>query len=168
MHTEDGFEESDPEKQRFVLLAVARIMPAESELYLNGANIVTEIHDTLARMQQIVERIHAGQWRGFSGQPVDTIVNIGVGGSDLGPLMASTALADTRGTETHPLEIIFVSTMDGSQIAEHLDSFNKLEETSITKGKREIPPADWIRTRYQEKAEEQGRGAKFFNFINEK
>ena len=105
-------------------LHTALRLPAGSELFLDGANIVTDIQDTLARMEQIVERIHAGQWRGFSGQPVDTIVNIGVGGSDLGPLMASSALADTRGAETHPLEIIFVSTMDGSQIAEHLDSLN--------------------------------------------
>jgi glucose-6-phosphate isomerase len=105
-------------------LHTALRLPADSELVVDGSNIVTGIHDTLARMQQIVERIHAGQWRGFSGRPVDTIVNIGVGGSDLGPFMASKALADIRLTGVCDLEIIFVSTMDGSQIAEHLDTLN--------------------------------------------
>ena len=110
-------------EQRPALHSALRL-PAGSELVLDGVNVVDEVQHTLDRMQQIVERVHAGQWRGYSGQPVDTIVNIGVGGSDLGPLMASTALADTHGAETHPFEIIFVSTMDGSQIAEHLDSLN--------------------------------------------
>jgi glucose-6-phosphate isomerase len=68
--------------------------------------------------------VHAGQWRGYSGLPVDTIVNIGVGGSDLGPFMASRALTDARVEGARKLEIIFVSTMDGSQIAERLGSLN--------------------------------------------
>jgi glucose-6-phosphate isomerase len=105
-------------------LHTALRLPADSELFVDGVNIVTGIHDTLARMQQIVERIHAGQWRGFSGRPVDTIVNIGVGGSDLGPFMASKALSDERLSGARKLKIIFVSTMDGSQIAEHLDTLN--------------------------------------------
>ena len=71
-------------------------LPAEGELSLNGNNIVPDIHETLQSMEQIVSRIHAGQWQGYSGLPVDTIVNIGVGGSDLGPLMASKALSDWR------------------------------------------------------------------------
>ena len=105
-------------------LHTALRLPADSELVVGGENVAAEVHDTLARMQQIVERIHAGQWRGFSGRPVDTIVNIGVGGSDLGPFMTSRALTDARVPGARKLEIIFVSTMDGSQIAEHLDSLN--------------------------------------------
>jgi glucose-6-phosphate isomerase len=91
---------------------------------VDGEDIVSGIHDTLGRMEQIVNRIHTGQWRGFSGRPVDTIVNIGVGGSDLGPFMASKALSDASVPGAKTLKIIFVSTMDGSQIAEHLDSLN--------------------------------------------
>jgi glucose-6-phosphate isomerase len=105
-------------------LHTALRLPADSELILNGENIVSHIHETLGRMEQIVERIHAGQWRGFSGRPVDTIVNIGVGGSDLGPFMTTKALADARVRGARKLETIFVSTMDGSQIAERLDSLN--------------------------------------------
>ena len=101
-------------------LHTALRLPPDGELNLDGNNIVADIHDTLARMEQIVNRIHAGQWRGYSGLPVTTIVNIGVGGSDLGPFMASKALADWRQATAHQLEIFFVSTMDGSQLVDHL------------------------------------------------
>jgi hypothetical protein len=105
-------------------LHTALRLPADNELRLNGNNIVHDIHETLLRMDEIVERIHAGQWRGYSGLPVDTIVNIGVGGSDLGPFMASKALSDWRLPAARKLQIIFVSTMDGSQLVDHLGSMN--------------------------------------------
>jgi glucose-6-phosphate isomerase len=105
-------------------LHTALRLPADNQLLVDGEDIVSGIHDTLGRMEQIVNRVHAGQWRGFSGRPVDTIVNIGVGGSDLGPFMASKALTDPQAPGATQLEIIFVSTMDGSQIVEHLDSLN--------------------------------------------
>jgi len=105
-------------------LHTALRLPPDSQLSVDGTDIVSDIHHTLARMQQIVERVHAGQWRGYSGLPVDTIVNIGVGGSDLGPFMASKALTDARVEGARKLEIIFVSTMDGSQIAERLGNLN--------------------------------------------
>ncbi len=105
-------------------LHTALRLPEGSELTLDGTNIVDGIHDTLLRVQHIVERVHAGQWRGYSGMPVNTIVNIGVGGSDLGPFMASKALADMRRPEARGLKIFFVSSMDGSQIADRLETFN--------------------------------------------
>ena len=105
-------------------LHTALRLPGDSELTLNGTNIVAGIQHTLGRMQHLVERVHAGQWRGYSGMPVDTIVNIGVGGSDLGPLMASKALAEVHRTKAHRLEVFFVSTMDGSQLADRLKNFN--------------------------------------------
>jgi glucose-6-phosphate isomerase len=105
-------------------LHTALRLPAGSKLSLNGGNVVTGIQDTLARMQQIVERIHAGQWRGYSGLAVNTIVNIGVGGSDLGPYMATHALAHARAPGAQRLSIHFVSTMDGSQIVDILDKLN--------------------------------------------
>ncbi|MCP4333936.1 MAG: glucose-6-phosphate isomerase [Gammaproteobacteria bacterium] len=105
-------------------LHTALRLPADSELSLHGVNIVRGIHETLERMEQIVMRIHAGQWRGYSGMPVDAIVNIGVGGSDLGPFMASKALAEGRVKGMRGLQMIFVSTMDGSQIADRLNTLN--------------------------------------------
>ena len=105
-------------------LHTALRLPRDSRLALNGEDIVHGIHETLERMEQIVTRVHAGQWRGYSGRPVDTIVNIGVGGSDLGPFMAAKALADLRAPGARGLKMFFVSTMDGSQIADRLDSLN--------------------------------------------
>jgi len=105
-------------------LHTALRLPADSELNLNGKNIVDGIHETLARMEKIVNRVHAGQWRGYSGLPVTTIVNIGVGGSDLGPFMASKALSDWQLPTTKNIDLIFVSTMDGSQLDEHLGNLN--------------------------------------------
>ena len=107
-------------------LDTALRMPPGSELDLENdeINIVQDVHETLANMEQIVTRIHAGQWRGYSGLPVKTIVNIGVGGSDLGPFMASKALSDWRLPVARQLDIHFVSTMEGSQLVDHLGSMN--------------------------------------------
>lgn len=66
-------------------LHTALRQPQGSELLLDGHNIVDDVQANLAHMSDIVNRIHSGQWRGYSGLPIDTIVNIGVGGSDLGP-----------------------------------------------------------------------------------
>ena len=105
-------------------LHTALRLPAGSELAVNGDNVVESIQQTCARMAQIVEQIHTGQWHGYSGLPVKTIVNIGVGGSDLGPFMACKALSDWRQPAARELDIFFVSTMDGSQLVDHLDDMN--------------------------------------------
>ncbi len=98
--------------------------PPDSELKLGNKNIIDGIHKTLARMEQIVNRIHAGQWRGYSGLPITTVVNIGVGGSDLGPFMASKALSGWRQFKARKLGIFFASTMDGSQLDDNLGDFD--------------------------------------------
>ncbi len=67
-------------------------------------------------MEQLVNRIHQRQWRGFDGSPIQNIVNIGVGGSDLGPLMCCKALTEWGPEEAQKLNIHFVSSMDGSQL----------------------------------------------------
>ncbi|MEM7563570.1 MAG: hypothetical protein AAF353_11050 [Pseudomonadota bacterium] len=69
-------------------LHTALRLPSDSQFILDGSDIVPDIQYNLERMENTVNRVHARQWRGFSGLPVDTIVNIGVGGSDLGPYMA--------------------------------------------------------------------------------
>ena len=71
-------------------------------------------------MYQLVEKIHAGQCRGSTGEVIQDVVNIGVGGSDLGPLMVNHALSDYKVKTTKPLKVHFVSTMDGSQLSELL------------------------------------------------
>lgn len=78
------------------------------------------VTDQLDRMYQLVEKIHSGQYRGVTGEVITDVVNIGVGGSDLGPLMATYALSDFKVVTEKPLGIHFVSTMDGSQLSELL------------------------------------------------
>lgn len=84
------------------------------------AAVVTQ----LTHMQELVTRIRGGQWRGVSGEAITDVVNIGVGGSDLGPLMTSYALAGFNEPGAAPLRVHFASSMDGSQIADLRGTLN--------------------------------------------
>ncbi|ENU18492.1 glucose-6-phosphate isomerase [Acinetobacter bohemicus ANC 3994] len=79
-----------------------------------------QVHQQLDRMYALVDKLHAGQYRGATGEVIQDVVNIGVGGSDLGPLMVSHALSDYKVKTVKPLAVHFVSTMDGSQLSELL------------------------------------------------
>ena len=79
-----------------------------------------QVHVQLDRMYALVEQIHAGQYRGCTGEVIQDVVNIGVGGSDLGPLVVSHALSDFKVETKKPLGVHFVSTMDGSQLSDLL------------------------------------------------
>lgn len=76
-----------------------------------------QVHEQLQRMFALVEKIHAGQCRGATGEVIQDVVNIGVGGSDLGPLMVTRALSDFKQNTSKPLHVHFVSTIDGSQLS---------------------------------------------------
>ncbi|MEN8335219.1 glucose-6-phosphate isomerase [Acinetobacter pittii] len=82
--------------------------------------LTKQVHLQLERMYVLVEKIHAGQYRGATGEVIQDVVNIGVGGSDLGPLMVTHALSDFKVQTEKPLNVHFVSTMDGSQLSEKL------------------------------------------------
>ena len=84
------------------------------------AELSKQVHEQLDRMYQLVDQIHAGQYRGCTGEVIQDVVNIGVGGSDLGPLMVTHALSDFKVATAKPLSVHFVSTMDGSQLSELL------------------------------------------------
>lgn len=105
-------------------LHMALRMPEEADFQLEGQNVSSDVQANLNKMGEIVERIHSGQWRGYSGRPVNTVVNIGVGGSDLGPLMACHALLQYEPPEAENIEVEFVSTIDGSQLATLLDDLD--------------------------------------------
>ena len=82
--------------------------------------LAERVQQQLQRMYALVEKIHAGQYRGATGEVIQDVVNIGVGGSDLGPLMATHALSDFKVKTAKPLHVHFVSTMDGSQLSDLL------------------------------------------------
>ena len=92
-------------------------LPKDDQEY---PELAEQVHQQLDRMYQLVEKIHAGQCRGATGEVIQDVVNIGVGGSDLGPLMVSHALSDYKVSTAKPLKVHFVSTMDGSQLSDLL------------------------------------------------
>ena len=76
------------------VLHVALRMPPGTELVVDGQDVAGDVHAVLAKMGELSDRIRSGSWTGATGQRIDAVVNIGIGGSDLGPAMATEALAD--------------------------------------------------------------------------
>ncbi len=95
-----------------------RVVPSSATATMS---LAPQVNEQLTRMDKLVSKLHAGQWRGVTGEPITDVVNIGVGGSDLGPLMATRALEDSACQDVHPLRLHFVSTMDGSQVSHLLN-----------------------------------------------
>lgn len=93
---------------------------ADEHILVAGHDVVPDIHASLARMDHMVARIHSRQWRGWSGRAITDVVNIGVGGSDLGPFMACCALGEFGATAAQELRLHFASSIDGTQIADLL------------------------------------------------
>lgn len=90
----------------------------ENEQYLvDGNNVVSDVHKVLKQMESFCAKIHSGAWKGYTGKSIKYIVNIGIGGSDLGPVMVTEAL---RPYWKEGIQTYFVSNIDGTHIAETL------------------------------------------------
>ena len=94
-------------------------------IYSDGKDVMPEVLSVLAQMKTFCAKIHSGEWRGYTGKPIRYIVNIGIGGSDLGPVMVTEALKPYWKQNMQPY---FVSNVDGTHIAETLKKVNP-EET---------------------------------------
>ncbi len=90
---------------------------ANTPVLVDGMDVMPEVNAVLAQMERFAGRVIAGEWRGYTGKPVKDIVNIGIGGSDLGPVMVTEALKAYR--QPH-LRAHFVSNVDGTHMAETL------------------------------------------------
>ena len=101
-------------EDRAVLHAALR-MPRERSLLVDGVDVVKEVHATLDRMSAFAERVRSGEWTGHTGKPIRNVVNVGIGGSDLGPTMAYEAL---RHFSRREMAFRFVSNVDGTDFAE--------------------------------------------------
>lgn len=101
-------------EQRAVLHTALRASRGE-RLLVDGIDVVDEVHAVLDRMSAFSEQIRSGTWRGHTGQRIRNVINIGIGGSDLGPVMAHEAL---RYYSQRDLDIRFVSNVDGAALAE--------------------------------------------------
>ena len=97
------------------VLHVALRMPASASLVVDGTDVVREVHDVLNRMTDFANRVRGGQWTGHTGKRIRNVVNIGIGGSDLGPVMAYEAL---RHYSARDLTFRFVSNVDSTDFVE--------------------------------------------------
>jgi glucose-6-phosphate isomerase len=97
------------------VLHVALRAPKGQSIIVDGKNVVPEVHAVLDKMADFANRIRSGQWKGYSGRPIRNVVNIGIGGSDLGPVMAYEAL---RYYSDRTLTFRFVSNVDGTDFVE--------------------------------------------------
>ena len=97
------------------VLHVALRAPAGERMFLDGTDVVPEVQAVLGRMAAFCDQVRSGAWRGASGRPIRNVINIGIGGSDLGPVMAYEAL---RHYSRRDMTFRFVSNVDGTDFAE--------------------------------------------------
>ena len=114
------------------VLHVALRMPRSDTLVVDGVDVVAEVHAVLDRMAAFSERVRSGAWTGYTGQPIRTVVNIGIGGSDLGPVMAYEAL---RAYSRRDLGFRFVSNVDATDFVEATRDLDPAETLFIISSK---------------------------------
>ncbi len=114
------------------VLHVALRMPRASSLVVDGVDVVREVHVVLDKMTTFAERIRSGEWTGHTGQRIRNVVNIGIGGSDLGPVMAYEAL---RFYSRRDLTLRFVSNVDATDFVEAVRDLDAAETLFIVSSK---------------------------------
>lgn len=114
------------------VLHIALRMPKGRSLIVDGQDVVAEVHQVLDRMSAFSDRVRSGDWTGHTGKRIRNVVNIGIGGSDLGPVMAYEAL---RHYADPDLSFGFVSNIDGTDFAETTKDMNPEETLFIVSSK---------------------------------
>jgi glucose-6-phosphate isomerase len=114
------------------VLHVALRAPRGATIMVDGENVVPKVHEVLDRMAAFANRIRTGEWTGYTGKPIRNIVNIGIGGSDLGPVMAYEAL---RHYSDRDLTFRFVSNVDSTDFAEAVHDLDAEETLFIVSSK---------------------------------
>ena len=107
-------------------------LPTTATLNVDGQDVVADVHDVLDKMGAFANKIRSGEWKGHTGKSIKTIVNIGIGGSDLGPVMAHEAL---RHYIPRDLAFRYVSNVDGTDIAEAVSDLSAAETLFIISSK---------------------------------
>ena len=114
------------------VLHVALRAPRSASIIVDGRNVVDDVHEVLDRMAAFAERVRTGAWTGYTGKRIRAVVNIGIGGSDLGPAMAYEAL---RAYSMRSLTFRFVSNVDGADFAEKTRDLDPAETLFIVASK---------------------------------
>ncbi len=115
----EGAEINHTEKR--AVLHTALRNRSNTPVLVEGENVMPQINEVLQKMKTFSDKVHSGVWKGFSGKKIEYIVNIGIGGSDLGPVMVTEAL---KPYQVNGIETYFVSNVDGTHIAETLKKIN--------------------------------------------
>ena len=118
-------------EDRAVLHTALRI-PAEDDLEVDGQDVAADVHEVLGRMRDFASKLRSGEWLGHTGHTIKKVVNIGIGGSDLGPAMATKAL---RTYATAGITAEFVSNVDPADMTSVLDNANPGETLFIVASK---------------------------------
>jgi glucose-6-phosphate isomerase len=114
------------------VLHVALRAPRGASILVDGENVVPDVHAVLDRMADFTNRVRGGAWKGHTGMPIRNIVNIGIGGSDLGPVMADEAL---RHYSDRSLTFRFVSNIDGTDFVEAVRDLEPAQTLFIVSSK---------------------------------
>ena len=114
------------------VLHVALRAPRGTSIIVDGHNIVPDVHDVLEKMGQFSNRVRSGAWKGHTGKRIRNVVNIGIGGSDLGPVMAYEAL---KHYSERAITFRFVSNIDGTDFAEAVHDLDPSETLFIASSK---------------------------------
>jgi glucose-6-phosphate isomerase len=118
------------------VLHTALRAPRDAVIDVDGENVVPEVHAVLDRMSDLAERVRSGEWTGHTGKRIKNVVNIGIGGSDLGPAMAYAAL---RPYTDRSLTFRFVSNVDGADLHEALRDLDPAETLFVVASKTFTP-----------------------------
>jgi glucose-6-phosphate isomerase len=114
------------------VLHVALRMPKGSSLLVEGVDVIAQVHEVLDRMASFADRLRSGDWKGHTGKPIRNVVNIGIGGSDLGPVMAYEAL---RRYSDRDMLFRFVSNVDSTDLVEATRDLDAAETLFIVSSK---------------------------------
>ncbi|HZD28983.1 MAG TPA: glucose-6-phosphate isomerase, partial [Xanthobacteraceae bacterium] len=114
------------------VLHVALRAPRGASIIVDGRNVVPEVHAVLDKMAQFANRVRSGEWKGHTGKRIRNVVNIGIGGSDLGPVMAYEAL---KYYSDRAMTFRFVSNVDGTDFVEATRDLDAAETLFIISSK---------------------------------
>jgi glucose-6-phosphate isomerase len=114
------------------VLHVALRMPRNRSLIVDGEDVVKQVHEVLDRMAKFSDAVRSGEWKGHTGKPIRNVVNVGIGGSDLGPVMAYEAL---RHYSRREMAFRFVSNIDGTDFAEKTRDLDPAETLFVISSK---------------------------------
>lgn len=114
------------------VLHVALRAPRDASIVVGGQNVVLEVHKVLDKMAVFADRVRGGEWKGYNGKPIRNVVNIGIGGSDLGPVMCYEAL---KHYSHRSMTFRFVSNIDSTDFAEAVVDLDPTETLFIVSSK---------------------------------